>query len=71
MGCFDTYSFICPWCEKETTDQVKPGYMNYYKFGDSTIQDMEMCGEYTCEQCGKNFEVEMETLPRVFIKKVE
>lgn len=72
MGCFDTYIFKCPWCDKEVQNQVKPGYMNSYRFGEDPVQDVEMRGHYTCyEGCKKNFYVTFETLPKMIIKRDE
>lgn len=67
MGCFDTYKFICPWCNKKTTDQVKPGYMNTYTFGEDLDQDIEMRGTYTCEHCDYDFSVDFETVPKISV----
>ena len=72
MGCFDTYIFECPWCGKEVREQVKPGYMNTYRFGEDLEQDVEMEGHYTCyDGCGKNFYVKFETSPKMVIVKDE
>lgn len=73
MGCFDTYIFPnCPWCGEEVEDQVKPGDMNYYRFGKDPNDDIHMRGHYThWNGCGKSFIVDFEIPPKMVIKKWE
>jgi hypothetical protein len=71
MGLFDTYIIPCPHCGESVYDQKKPGYMNTYVFGDNPIDDLEFAGFYHCYFCKKDFTVEMESVPKMIIKKVE
>ena len=72
MGCFDTYLFKCPWCGEEVEDQVKPGYMNTYRFGEDPMQDLDMVGSYTCyDGCKKSFKVIFETMPKMIVVRDE
>jgi hypothetical protein len=52
-------------------EQVKPGWMNTYTFGDDPEKDMDFAGWYNCYTCHRNFTVEMETVPRMVVKKAE
>lgn len=71
MGCFDTYIFECPWCGGEVQDQVKPGYMNTYRFGEDPDQDIEMRGHYShWDGCKKSFTVDFESVPKIVITKL-
>ena len=69
MGLFDTYHIDCPHCGLDIEDQVKPGCMDDFYFGKDPIQDMEFRGFYTCYQCKGEFTVEMETIPKMIVKK--
>jgi DNA-directed RNA polymerase subunit RPC12/RpoP len=71
MGLFDTNAIRCPYCDFLIEDQVKPGDMNYYMYGDSPVKDLDFVGSYTCYSCYKKFTIEMETAPRTVMKKVE
>lgn len=69
MGVFDTLEIECPNCFRIIEDQVKPGSMNYYKFGDDPKTDMLFEGLHYCGGCNKSFLIEMETLPKMIIKE--
>lgn len=73
MGCFDTYIFPkCPWCGKKMEEQVKPGDMNYFRFGDDVMDDVKMLGCYThWDGCKKSFYVEFETTPKIILRKAD
>ena len=71
MGCYDTLIMPCPRCGAAVYEQVKPGYMNTYTFGEDPIQDQEFIGEYTCDNCHKSFALELESAPRVIVRLIE
>lgn len=71
MGVFDTYIIPCPHCNSLVEEQVKPGYMNTHRYGEDPEQDMMFVGPYTCYTCNKSFTIELETVPRTVIRKME
>ena len=71
MGCFDTLKIPCPYCNQWFEEQTKPGYMNYYVFGEDPDDDFSFEGFYTCPHCQKNFSIDMEVKPRMIINKIE
>lgn len=71
MGLFDTYLIDCPHCNEEIKDQKKPGDMNVFRFGLDPIDDMNFCGYYICRYCNGEFSVELESQPKVIIRKIE
>ncbi len=71
MGVFDTLEFECPNCSKIIEDQIKPGNMNYYKFGEDPRTDLLFEGTHTCYGCYKTFLFEMESIPKMIIKELE
>lgn len=71
MGIFNTYLIDCPWCKRENNRQTKPGDMKTYFFGDDPVDDLKFQGFYECDHCDKSFTVEMESVPKMIIKKYE
>lgn len=73
MGLFDTFIFPkCPWCGEKVEEQVKPGDMSCYRFGENVNDDVLMRGRYThWEGCKKSFIVDFETLPKMIIRRDE
>lgn len=71
MGCFDTLVIHCPHCNELLEEQDKPGYMNYYRFGDDPVDDIKFLGYHSCYACNKAFTVEFETVPKLVIKKAD
>jgi DNA-directed RNA polymerase subunit RPC12/RpoP len=71
MGVFDTYTIPCPHCNSLVEDQRKPGSMDYFTFGEDPRKDLDFAGFYSCNTCHKNFTVELETLPKMIVKKEE
>lgn len=71
MGLFDTYIIPCPHCNELVEDQKKPGDMNTYYFGRSPKKDIDFVGWYNCYTCKKEFTVELESIPKMIVKKVE
>jgi hypothetical protein len=71
MGLFDTYVINCPHCGEQTEDQKKPGYLNTYIFGEDPVMDLDFEGYWICYKCQGVFNVELESVPKMVIKKIE
>jgi hypothetical protein len=71
MGVFDTYTIPCPYCNSLVDEQMKPGSMDHFVFGEDPVQDLQFAGYYNCDACHGAFTVELETIPKVVIKKYE